>query len=113
MLALLGWFHWLLLSVAGAIIVTRALKPLQQVAFAPVTIMNDSEISVRLITLKPSVILYDVHVYMKLIAAFKDPETGNYVGALTREIAHTKGHYGLFKHFPMTVKHDVTLPTRP
>ena len=40
-LALIGWFHWLLLSVAGAIIVTRALKPLQQVAFAPDAIMND------------------------------------------------------------------------
>ena len=113
-LALLGWFHWLLLSVAGAIIVTRALKPLQQVAFAPDAIMNDSEISVRLITLRPTVILYDVHVYMKLIAAFKDPETGNYVGALRPiEIAHTKGHYGLFKHFPMTVKHDVTAPDSP
>ena len=76
--------------------------------------MNDSEISVRLITLRPSVILYDVNVYMKLIAAFKDPETGNYVGALRPiEIAHTKGHYGLFKHFPMTVKHDVTAPDSP
>ena len=79
-----------------------------------VGIMNDSEISVRLITLRPSVILYDVNVYMKLIAAFKDPETGNYVGALRPiEIAHTKGHYGLFKHFPMTVKHDVTAPDSP
>ena len=51
---------------------------------------------------------------MKLIAAFKDPETGNYVGALRPlEIAHTKGHYGLFKHFPMTVKHDLRSPTSP
>ena len=113
-LALIGWFHWLLLSVAGAIIVTRALKPLQQVAFAPDAIMNDEEISVRIVTLRPSVLLYDVQIHMKLIAAFKDPETGNYVGALRPlEIAHTKGHYGLFKHFPMTVKHDLRSPTSP
>jgi hypothetical protein len=112
-LALLGWFHWLLLSIAGAIIVTRALKPLQQVAFAPDAIMNDEEISVRLITLRPSVLLYDVQIHMKLIAAYKDPETGNFVGALRPlEIAHTKGHYGLFKHFPMTARH-VNSPTSP
>lgn len=112
-LALLGWFHWLLLSIAGAIIVTRALKPLQQVAFAPDAIMNDEEISVRLITLRPSVLLYDVQIHMKLIAAYNDPETGNFVGALRPlEIAHTKGHYGLFKHFPMTARH-VNSPTSP
>ena len=34
-LAALGWCHWLLLSVAGAVIVARALKPLRQVVFSP------------------------------------------------------------------------------
>ena len=75
--------------------------------------MNDEEISVRLITLRPSVLLYDVQIHMKLIAAYNDPETGNFVGALRPlEIAHTKGHYGLFKHFPMTARH-VNSPTSP
>ena len=52
-LALLGWFHWLLLSVAGAIIVARALRPLQQVAFAPDCAVNEKEVAVRM-TASPS-----------------------------------------------------------
>jgi len=35
LVALLGWLHWLLITVASALIVGRALKPQQQLAFAP------------------------------------------------------------------------------
>ena len=41
-LALLGWLHWLLLSVAGAVIVARALKPLYVLYFPnPDTLFAD------------------------------------------------------------------------
>ena len=35
LVALLGWLHWLLITVASALIVGRALKPQQQLVFAP------------------------------------------------------------------------------
>ena len=46
-LALQGWFHWILLSVAGAVIVARALKPLRQVIFAPDACLSDRDLSVE------------------------------------------------------------------
>lgn len=113
-LALLGWFHWLLLSVAGAIIVARALKPLQQVAFAPDCVMNEQEISVRMIKVRPSVMLYDLQVSMTLQASFE--AAGGWGRGQCRkplEIQNTKGRYGLWTDFPLTVKHDVTSPDSP
>ena len=44
-----GWLHWLLLNVAGAIIVSRALLPHRQVVFAhTATIDTDKELAIRL-----------------------------------------------------------------
>ena len=53
-LAIQGWTHWLLLSVAGAVIVARALRPLQRVVFNPDCILADDEVNVRLQIIRPA-----------------------------------------------------------
>ena len=44
-----AWLHWLLLGVAGAVVVSRALLPHKQVVFAhSATIDTDKELAIRL-----------------------------------------------------------------
>ena len=103
-LAVLGWAHWLLLSVAGAIIVARALRPLQQVAFAPDCAMNDKELSIRMILVRKSVALYDVQVKMMCTIG------GNrYHLPLARGLTS----YDHMWQVPMTFKHDITAEDSP
>ena len=47
-LALQGWLHWLLLCVASAVIVARALKPLRQVVFSPDCVLTDDFLQIRM-----------------------------------------------------------------
>lgn len=69
-LALQGWFHWILLSVAGAVIVARALKPLRQVIFAPDACLSDRDLSVRMQVIRHSTVtLYNLQFTMNLVAA--------------------------------------------
>ena len=59
-LAALGWCHWLLLSVAGAVVVARALKPLRQVVFSPDCVLTEDELVVRMHVIRhKSVTLYN------------------------------------------------------
>ena len=103
-LAVLGWAHWLLLSVAGAIIVARALRPLQQVAFAPDCAMNDKELSIRMILVRKSVAIYDVQVKMMCTIG------GNrYHLPLARGLTS----YDHMWQVPMTFKHDITAEDSP
>jgi len=68
-LALQGWFHWLLLSIAGAVIVARALKPLRQVIFSPDCCLTDEELSCRLQIIRHrSVTLYNMQFQLQLVA---------------------------------------------
>ena len=68
-LALQGWFHWLLLSIAGAVIVARALKPLRQVIFAPDACLSDQDLSVRMQVIRHSTVtLYNLQFTMNLVA---------------------------------------------
>ena len=61
LVALLGWMHWLLLSLMSSLIVARALKPQQQLAFAPDCVVGLNtwagqrilELSVRCMVLRP------------------------------------------------------------
>ena len=62
-LAVLGWAHWLLLGVAGAIIVARALR-VAAGGVSPHGAMNDPELSIRMILVRKSVAIYDVQVKM-------------------------------------------------
>jgi hypothetical protein len=68
-LAALGWCHWLLLSVAGAVIVARALKPLRQVVFSPDCVLTENELVVRMHVIRHrSVTLYNPHLTLVLVA---------------------------------------------
>jgi hypothetical protein len=68
-LALQGWFHWLLLSIAGAVIVARALKPLRQVIFSPDCCLTDEELTCRLQIIRHrSVTLYNMQFQLQLVA---------------------------------------------
>ena len=68
-LAFQGWFHWLLLSVAGAVIVARALKPLRQVIFSPDCCLTDEELTCRLQIIRhTSVTLYNMQFQLQLVA---------------------------------------------
>ena len=46
-LAIYGWIHWLLLSVASALIVARALRPARSGIFSPDSVVNDDSLQVR------------------------------------------------------------------
>ena len=103
-LALLGWFHWLLLSVAGAIIVARALRPLQQVAFAPDCAVNEKEVAVRMLLLRRTVVIYDVQV--KMMATIR---------GVRHNLPMARGltSYDHISAIPMTFKHDITDENSP
>jgi len=61
LVAVLGWLHWLLLSVMSSLIVARALKPQQQLVFAPDCVIGLNtwrgqrvmELQVRCMVLRP------------------------------------------------------------
>ena len=96
-LALLGWSHWLLLSVAGAVIVARALKPLQQVAFAPDCAWGEDDVSFRLVLIRRSVILYDLQIRIQAFA-----------GGRIFDLPLSNGSTGYARWtgvFPLTFKH--------
>jgi hypothetical protein len=104
-LALLGWCHWLLLSVAGAVIVARALKPLQQVAFAPDCVWGADDLSFRLVLIRRSVILYDLQVRIQAFA-----------GGRIFDLPLTNGSTGYARWtgvFPLTFKHALDEDERP
>jgi hypothetical protein len=103
-LALLGWFHWLLLSVAGAIIVARALRPLQQVAFAPDCAINEMEVAIRMTVLRRTVVIYDVQVKMMVT-----------IRGMRHNLPMARGltSYDHISAIPMTFKHDITDENSP
>ena len=98
-LALLGWVHWLLLSVAGAVIVARALKPLQQVVFAPDCVYNDTNLSIRMMVLRKDVILYDLQVRIQAFAGGEIYDLPLSTG--------TTGYARWTGVFPLTMKHNI------
>ena len=53
-LAIYGWIHWLLLSVASALIVARALRPARSGIFSPDSVVNDDSLQVRFMVLRHS-----------------------------------------------------------
>jgi hypothetical protein len=53
-LAIYGWIHWLLLSVASALIVARALRPARSGIFSPDSVVNDDSLQVRFMVLRNS-----------------------------------------------------------
>ena len=99
MLALLGWAHWLLLSVAGAVIVARALKPLQQVVFAPDCVYDDNFLSIRMMVLRKHVILYDLQVRIQAFSGGEIMDLPLSTG--------TTGYARWTGVFPLTMKHKI------
>ena len=74
LVAILGWLHWLLLSVASALIVGRALSKQQQFVFSPDCTIGINtwagqrtlELTVRCSVLRPQYVKVLQHIEMKL-----------------------------------------------
>ncbi len=69
-LAIYGWIHWLLLSVASALIVARALRPARSGIFSPDSVVNDDSLQVRFMVLRNSIqssigFLYNMEITMQ------------------------------------------------
>lgn len=65
-LAIGGWLHWLLLNVAGAVIVTRALAPQRQLIFSPDCILRDTELCLRIQLLRyTSSTLHNINISLQ------------------------------------------------
>jgi len=108
-LAFQGWFHWLLLSVAGAVIVARALKPLRQVIFGPDCTLSDGEVSIRMSIIRfQTVTLYNMSINMQVTA----------MGGRTWELKLPNGLNGYARWtggMPLTIRHiiDKDSPLHP
>ena len=100
-LALQGWFHWLLLSIAGAVIVARALKPLRQVIFSPDCCLTDEELTCRLQIIRHrSVTLYNMQFQLQLVA--KGGQTWNLA------LPHSVDTIARWTSaMPLTIKHEI------
>jgi len=58
-----GWLHWLLLNVAGAVIVARALLPHRQMTFAHTAIVDtDKELIIRVTLVRQGAVLICVEI---------------------------------------------------
>jgi len=100
-LAVQGWAHWLLLSVAGAVIVARALRPLKQVVFSPDAILTDDEISVRMQILRHHAVeLLNLEINFQAIA------TGGRVHQLPLANG-VAGYAGWAGAAPLTIRHVI------
>ena len=100
-LAVQGWTHWLLLSVAGAVIVARALRPLQQVVFNPDCILTDDEVNVRLQIIRPAKVdLLNVTINLQVFVT----------GGRVHQLSLTNGIEGYgawFGYAPMNIRHKI------
>jgi len=100
-LAVQGWVHWLLLSLAGAVIVARALRPLQQVVFNPDCILTDDEVALRLQIIRPGKVeLVNVHINLQVFVN----------GGRCHQLPLTNGISGYAAWFgtaPMNIRHVI------
>ncbi|GMH63104.1 hypothetical protein TL16_g11326 [Triparma laevis f. inornata] len=70
-LSLHSWFHWLLLNIASAIVVARAMRPLRQVFFSSDCVVDHEYLNIRLQILRfKTVRLKNLHI--SLSATTKD-----------------------------------------
>jgi len=100
-LAVQGWVHWLLLSVAGSVIVSRALKPLKQVVFSPDAVLTDDDLCVRL-----QILRYHTLELLNLDVNFQVITSGGRVHQLplTNGIG---GYSGWAGAAPLNIRHKI------
>jgi len=100
-LAVQGWAHWLLLSVAGSIIVARALRPLKQVVFSPDCVLSDEDLCVRL-----QILRHDVVELLNLDINFQVISTGGRVHQLPLANG-ISGYAGWAGVSPLNIRHKI------
>ena len=65
-LAVGGWLHWLLLNIAAAVIVSRALAPQRQLIFSPDCILRENELCLRIQLLRYThTTLHNIHISLQ------------------------------------------------
>jgi hypothetical protein len=96
------WFHWLLLTLSAAVIVARALLPIQQLVFAPDCVVNFHELAIRVCCPRwRTVSLYNISIK---VCAMVDGRT------MPLKLLHGVEHWPVWPTgaVPITVRHDVT-----
>ena len=105
-LSLHSWLHWLLLNIASAIVVARAMRPLRQVIFSPDCVVDHQHLNIRLQLLRfKTVGLKNLHISLSATTAdgvFHNLPLSNGMN----QIPEWRGCG------PMNIKHDVS-PTSP
>ena len=103
-LALYGWTHWLMLSIASALIVARALRPARSGLFSPDCVVNDDSVQVRFMVLRNQMqdgmgFLYNMEFTMQ----------GMTVGGQTVDMPLIRNKYALWRNGNniITLRHSV------
>ena len=109
-LAVYGWAHWLLLSVASALIVARALRPARSGLFSPDCVVNDDSLQVRFMCLRNQMqngmgFLYNLEFVMQ----------GMTLGGQTTDMPLLRSKYATWRNGNniITLRHDVKKETSP
>jgi len=109
-LALFGWIHWLILSVAAALIVARALRPPTSGLFSPDMVVNESGAQVRFMVLRNQLqtklgFLYNLEFHMQGMTA----------GGQTVDMALLRSKYAMWlnQNNIITLRHDISHPDSP
>lgn len=99
-LALQGWLHWLLLCVASAVIVARALQPLRQVVFSPDCCLSDESLQIRMQVIRHrTVTLHNMKATLQAVIA------GNTHTLKLRN--DLEGWSRWSSAMPLTIQHDI------
>lgn len=109
-LAVFGWLHWLLMSVASAAIVARALRPARSAVFSPDAVVNEDSLQVRFMCLRNQTqgklgFLYNLEFTLQ----------GMTVGGQTLDFPLRRSKYAtwLNSNNVITLRHDVRDPSSP
>ena len=109
-LAIFGWVHWLILSIASALIVARALRPATSGLFSPDMVVNSDSAQVRFMVLRNQHqgkmgFLYNLEFQMQAMT----------VGGQTIDLPLIRNKYAqwLNSNNIITLRHPVTDPSSP
>lgn len=109
-LALYGWTHWLLLSVASALIVARALRPARSGLFSPDMVVNNDSVQVRFMVLRNQIqngmgFLYNMEFTMQ----------GMTINGQTVDMPLIRSKYALWRNSNniITLRHSVKDASSP
>ncbi|CAD7946684.1 unnamed protein product [Amoebophrya sp. A25] len=100
LLVVLSWSHWLLVTIATAVVVHRAMRPTQEICFVHHCVVNKEALIIRCKIIRPTVALIAPEVKLACYRAgmrINLPLSGGIVGWPMWEVAA-----------PLTIRHLIT-----